>query len=121
MMTMVFASAGPWPARSQTVDIVKVDVNVVAKGYRTSRLIGTSVKNEKNETVGSIDDIVIDKNQENQALYAVLQVGGFLSLGGRLVAVKFDQLQIEDDGRKIKLPGATEQALRDLTEFHYGS
>ena len=120
-MTMVLASAAPPLARSQTVDILKVDVNVVAKGYPVSRLIGTSVKNEKNETIGSLDDIVIDKNQENRALYAILQVGGFLSLGGRLVAVKFDQLQIEDDGKKIKLPGANQQALRGLAEFHYGS
>jgi sporulation protein YlmC with PRC-barrel domain len=116
---LAFSSADPRPAQSQAaVDIVKVNVDVVAKGYRASRLIGTSVTNDKNERIGTIDDIVIDKNQ-NRTLYAVLQVGGFLSLGGHLVAVQFDQLKIDDDGRKIQLPGATNEALRGLNEFRY--
>ena len=37
--------------------LVKVDVTVVAKGYRASKLIGSSVTNDKNENVGKIDDI----------------------------------------------------------------
>jgi sporulation protein YlmC with PRC-barrel domain len=108
-------------ALSQAVAaIVKVNVDVVAKGYRASRLIGSSVTNDKNERIGTIDDLVIDKDKK-QPMYAVLQVGGFLSLGGHLVAIQFDQLKINEDGTKIELLGANRQALESLNEFHYKS
>ena len=118
-ITLAFSSANTRPARSQAaVDIVKVNIDIVAKGYRASRLIGVSVTNDKNERIGTIDDIIIDKNR---ALYAVLQVGGFLALGGHLVVVQFDQLKIDDNGKKIQLPGATKDPVRNLNEFHYSS
>ena len=51
--------ANPRPVLSQAVKLVQVDVNVVAQGYRVSKLSGGSVTNEKNEKIGSIDDFVI--------------------------------------------------------------
>jgi len=72
------------PAVAQTVELVKVDAAVVGRGYRANKLIGSTVKNDRNETIGSIDDIVID---EKGQLYAVLEVGGFLGLGGHRVAL----------------------------------
>jgi len=103
-------------AASQGVQLVKVDVAVVAKGYRASKLIGSSVINDKNEKIGSLDDIIID---QQKAMSAVLQVGGFLGLGKRLVAVPYDSLQISEDGKKIALPGATKDELKNLAEFKY--
>jgi hypothetical protein len=41
------------PALPQAgVQLVKVDLSVVAKGYRMSKLIGSSVINDKNERSG---------------------------------------------------------------------
>jgi sporulation protein YlmC with PRC-barrel domain len=108
------------PLLSQVVALVKVDVNVVAKGYRASKLIGSSVSNEKKEKVGSLDDIVID-HDNSARLYAVLQVGGFLGLGGHLVAVPYDSLKFDDEGRSVELPGATKDSLKNLAEFKYRS
>jgi hypothetical protein len=90
----------------------------VAKGYRVSKLIGTSVKNDKNEKIGSIDDMIVDKQK---VLYAILQVGGFLGVGGRMVAIRYDQLDIDDTGKNIKLPGATKEQIEKLEEFKYRS
>ena len=42
----------------QTVPIAKVDVQTVAAGYRASKVIGSSVLNEANETIGKIDDLL---------------------------------------------------------------
>lgn len=106
------------PALSQGVQLVKVDVSVVAKGYRASQLVGSSVSNDKNEKVGSIDDIIVDKNK---VLFAVLQVGGFLGLGKHLVALPFDSLQIDETGKKIVLPGASKEQLKNLAEFKYST
>jgi len=48
---------------------------------------------------------------------AVLQVGAFLGLGGRLVAVPYESLIIDERGEKIVLPGATREELNKLLEF----
>jgi sporulation protein YlmC with PRC-barrel domain len=100
------------------VQLVKVDLSVVAKGYRMSKLIGSGVINDKNEKIGTVDDVVADKDKK-QLNFAVLQVGGFLGLGGRLVAVPYDSLVIDDAGQKITLPGATKDELKKLSEFNY--
>jgi sporulation protein YlmC with PRC-barrel domain len=104
------------PAISQAVRLVTVDVNTVAQGYRVSKLTGSGVTNEKNEKIGTIDDFVIARNR---SLFAVLQVGGFLGIGGHLVAVPYDSLVIDDEGSKIQLPGASKDELKKLTEFKY--
>jgi hypothetical protein len=101
---------------SQGVQLVKVDVSVVAQGYRLSKLVGTDVTNEKNEKIGSIDDIIVARSR---SLFAVLQVGGFLGLGGRLVAIPYESLVIDDSGKKIQLPGASKEELQKLGEFKY--
>ena len=107
------------PALSQAgVALVQVDLSVVAKGYRMSKLIGSSVINEKNEKIGTLDDIVADKDKK-QLSFAVLQVGGFLGLGGRLVVVPYESLVIDDHGQKITLPGASKDELKKLSEFNY--
>jgi sporulation protein YlmC with PRC-barrel domain len=100
------------------VALVKVDLSVVAKGYRMSRLIGSNVINDKNEKIGTVDDVIADKDKK-QLNFAVLQVGGFLGLGGRLVAVLYDSLVIDDAGQKITLPGASKDELKKLSEFNY--
>jgi sporulation protein YlmC with PRC-barrel domain len=109
----------PRPALPQAgVELIKVDLSVVAKGYRMSKLIGSSVSNDKAEKIGTLDDVVADKKQLN---FAVLQVGGFLGLGGHLVVVPYDSLVIDDNGQKITLPGATKDELKKLSQFNYPS
>jgi hypothetical protein len=38
----------------QTVDLAKVDVHTLAAGYRASKVIGSSVVNDANETIGRL-------------------------------------------------------------------
>ena len=63
----------------QTVTLMKVDPQTLATGYRTSKVVGSTVVNEANETVGAIDDLIVTPG--GQAPYAVLSVGGFLGMG----------------------------------------
>ena len=107
------------PALPQAgVQLVRVDLSVVAQGYRMSKLIGAGVMNDKNEKIGTIDDIVADKDKKRLS-FAVLQVGGFLGLGRHLVVVPYDSLVIDDNGQKITLPGASKDELKKLSEFNY--
>jgi hypothetical protein len=114
ILLLLVAYSGP--VYSQVVKLVTVDVNVVAQGYRVSRLTGSSVTNEKNEKIGSIDDFIVGRNR---TLFAVLQVGGFLGLGAHLVAVPYESLVIDDEGRTIQLPGASKDELKKLPELKY--
>jgi hypothetical protein len=54
-------------------------------------------------------------------LFAILQVGGFLGMGGHLVAVPYDSLVIDEEGRAIRLPGASREELKKLPEIKFPS
>jgi sporulation protein YlmC with PRC-barrel domain len=97
--------------------LVAVDVKPLAEAYRASRLIGATVQNDKNEKIGVVDDLIVTPN--DQVLFAVISVGGFLGLGRRFVAVPYSSLTVDDQGHKLVLPGATKDALSKLPEFHY--
>jgi len=99
----------------QSIEIVKVDVRDVASGYRASKLIGSSVFNEANETIGKIDDLL--ETRDGKGPYAVLSVGGFLGMGAHLVVVHYDSLKFADN--KIVLPGASKVGLKALPAFEY--
>jgi sporulation protein YlmC with PRC-barrel domain len=115
-LAMFLATSSALPQAG--VSLVKVDLSVVSQGYRMSKLIGSSVINDKNEKIGTVDDVIADKVTK-QLNFAVLQVGGFLGLGGRLVAVPYDSLVIDDTGQKITLPAASKDELKKLSEFNY--
>src|SRR5262245_9985277 len=59
--------------------------------WRASKVVGLSVYNDKNESVGSINDLLTDKNGKIVAV--VIGVGGFLGMGEHLVAVPFDKVK----------------------------
>jgi hypothetical protein len=98
------------------VELVVVDVVSVADGYRASKLRGASVVNAKNEKIGELDDLIVGKDR---VLFAIIEVGGFLGVGSHLIAVPYTSLQISDAGRRVVLPGATQEHVKDLPEFKY--
>ena len=63
--------------------------------WRASKVVGLNVYNEKNENVGSINDLLMEKNGTIKA--AVISVGGFLGMGARLVAVPFDKVKFSTE------------------------
>jgi hypothetical protein len=99
----------------QTVDIAKVDVQKVAAGFRASKVIGSSVVNQANETIGKIDDLLVTRDGKEP--YAVLSIGGFLGMGTHMVVVRYDSLKFADN--KIVLPGGTKDGLKMLPAFEY--
>ena len=103
---------------AQAVELVVVDVVAVAKGYRTSRLTGREVINERNEEIGKIDDFIIG---QDKVLFTIVQVGGFLGIGSQLVAVPYKSLDLESHKGKILLKGASKEALQKLPKFEYST
>ena len=120
LATAALVALGP-PVLAQLVELVDVDVKAVGAGWRASELTGHTVVNEQNQDIGKIDDFVITRDDHD--LYPVLEVGGFLGIGGHLVAVPFESLKFEETNGKVKivLPGASKDALEKLPEFNYAS
>ena len=87
----------------------------VAAGYRASKVVGSSVLNEANETIGKIDDLLVTRDGKEP--YVVLSIGGFLGMGTRMVVVRYDSLKFVDN--KIVLPGGSKDGLKMLPAFEY--
>jgi len=80
--------------------------------WRASKLVGLSIYNDSNESLGSINDLLTDKSGNIKAV--VIGVGGFLGVGEHLVAVPLDKIKFVNEpvvyagagGAKTTSPGA---------------
>jgi sporulation protein YlmC with PRC-barrel domain len=105
------------PAAADTSSMVSSSKYFTADHQvRVSKVVGASVYNDQNQSIGSIDDVLMSDN-DHKAGTAVVSVGGFLGMGSKLVSVPFDQLKFEND--KIVMPGATKASLEGMPEYHY--
>lgn len=105
-----FAQGAP-----QSVNIAKLDVVQKASGYRATKVIGETVVNDANETVGKVDDVIL--SADGKQAFVVLSVGGFLGMGNKLVAMPYEALKVQGD--KLTMPGATKDSLKALPDFKY--
>ncbi|MBB3950457.1 PRC-barrel domain-containing protein [Aureimonas jatrophae] len=81
-------------------------------------LIGTAVSGPDNARIGSIGDIAL--TPEGQVDAVIVDVGGFLGIGAKPVAVAMDNLQfMRDSGGKLTLTTQfTQDQLRNAPEFN---
>ncbi|PKU23081.1 PRC-barrel domain-containing protein [Telmatospirillum siberiense] len=118
---IVIAAAASGPAFSQgvpqTLSVMKIDPLSLATGYRTTKVVGSTVVNEANEIVGKIDDLIVTPT--DKVPFAVLSVGGFLGIGTKFVVVPYNALEIHDN--QMLLRGATKESLKSLPAFNYST
>tara|TARA_R110000787_G_scaffold27728_3_gene76449 strand:- start:122 stop:556 length:435 start_codon:yes stop_codon:yes gene_type:complete len=101
---------------SADVTVLKVDVVRVASGYRASEMIGRDVYNDAKEQIGEIDDLVI--RADDQVVYAIVSIGGFLGIGERLIAVPYGSFAMDAEGR-VTLADTSKDDLKNAPEFKY--
>jgi sporulation protein YlmC with PRC-barrel domain len=96
--TLLLASAAFAAETSSTTTTTTTKTDTTAASYqgdwRASKLVGLKVYNDANESVGSINDMLVDKSGTIKAV--VIGVGGFLGMGEHLVAVSFDKVKFSD-------------------------
>lgn len=85
------------------------ELDIIATGYRVSKLLRSTVYNDKNERIGKLEEFIV--RPDGTLSYAIIDVGGFLGMG----ANQFSEVK---QGR-IVLPGATKDALKQMPEFKY--
>ena len=101
----------------QTVELVKVDVQKLSVGYRSTKVVGAHVSNDADEIIGRVDDLLV--SPDGKQPFAVLSIGGFLGMGTHLVVVPYDSLKLCDN--KMLLPGGSKEGLRTLPTFRYAT
>ena len=108
------ASGAPVPGST----IIGSRPTAAADHQRASKIVGTSVYNDRNESIGSVDDLVLGANGTPTV---VVSVGGFLGIGAKLVAVPFEELRWNGNESRWVIAGATRDSLTSLPVFEYGS
>jgi sporulation protein YlmC with PRC-barrel domain len=116
VISMSAASAGAQVAGSSTIGVTKEEIKAVMEGWSAKKaVLGKAVYNDKNEKIGTIDDLIIAPDRS--VSYAIIGAGGFLGIGKHDVAIPMSQLKLEKD--KFILPGATKEALKAMPKFEY--
>ncbi len=79
-------------------------------------LIGTTVYGANEENVGSINDVVLEGNSVD---FVTIDVGGFLGLGAKTVAVDMDNLAFmtDEDGEMYLYTSFTQEQLEAQPEY----
>jgi len=91
-----------------------------------SKVKGTSVYNSSGDKIGTVEDVVLDK-QSNQIMFAALGFGGVLGMGEKYFPVPWSMLNYDEDKggyvvplSKDRLESAPAYDLKELTK-HDGS
>ena len=76
-----------------------------------SALLNENVVNAANETIGDVNDVLLDKN--GKVASVIVGVGGFLGMGEKNVALDFDQLKFTNNGNDLIVTSdATKETLQ---------
>jgi len=75
-------------------NVGKLDRRTRGSNVRASQLIGANIQNDAGESVGEINDLVIDGNS-GRVRYAAVTYGGFLGMGSKLFAVPFEAFHVK--------------------------
>jgi sporulation protein YlmC with PRC-barrel domain len=80
---------------------------------RASKMIGSAVYDVQNRKIGSVDDVILNKNGKVDAV--VIDVGSFLGMGGKDVAVL--PSDIKTDNNRLTLDRTKEQ-LQQMASYN---
>lgn len=100
----------------QTTQPTDERVPVQEAGLSAEDLMGMRVYGANNEDIGSVEDVLVSPEGEVDGF--VIDVGGFLGIGGKEVAVAFANLFIiEQNGQPAVQTSFSERQLEEQPEF----
>jgi sulfite reductase beta subunit-like hemoprotein len=107
---LVLAQASTSPAKSADL------ATKTATAVDMDKLIGHSVKNTKEEKIGDINSVYVDKN--GKIVSVIVGIGGFLGVGEREVAIAWNDLTVSQDGTYVRTT-MTKDQLKALPEYKF--
>ena len=82
--------------------------------FRASKMIGSTVYDVQNRDIGSVKDLIVDR--DGRVAAAVVSVGGgFLGAGGKYVAVPLSDLKSDNNRLTLNM---TKGELQQAQEYH---
>ncbi|MET1113568.1 MAG: PRC-barrel domain-containing protein [Comamonas sp.] len=115
-------AAAPVAGRAP-LGVTVIELEAVVVGWSAKRdLIGKTVVNDKNEKLGTVDDLIISPSKSSTthaASFVIIGVGGFLGIGKQEVAIPMEQLKLQN--KQLTLPGATKDVVKAMPPFVYQS
>jgi sporulation protein YlmC with PRC-barrel domain len=81
---------------------------------RADQLIGMTVYNDQGEKVGTVHDIILDK--DGKASGVVLNVGGLLGIGAKSVGLTWKEIDVKPDQQAVQISYSKEQ-LKAAPDF----
>lgn len=100
------------PEASRPMTATRAALTVEPDQMRASKLIGSSVYDVQNQDIGSIKDVILTKSGEVSSV--VIDVGSFLGMGGKYVAVSMNDLKTNNDRLTL---GRTKDQLKAAPAF----
>jgi sporulation protein YlmC with PRC-barrel domain len=99
-------------------DVTEMLKTVPGDSYAISEFYRQDVYDEKDNKIGDINDVLLDKNGQLTAV--ILGVGGVLGLGEKDVAVPFKALHTkEKDGKRYLVINTTKEALESAPGYTF--
>lgn len=93
------------------------DASAQADAVLADDLIGSDIVGVDDESIGSVSDLVLDHEGKFEAM--IVDVGGFLGIGSKSVAVAYDEMNIRQDeqGNLVVYTQLTRERLEQAAEF----
>lgn len=87
--------------------------SIQSNQFRASKMLGSTVYDVQNRDIGSVKDLIIDR--DGRVAAAVVDVGTFLGMGGKYVAVPLSE--IKTDNNRLTL-AMTKEQLKQAQEYN---
>ena len=114
-MPMAYAQTAQHPGtmtRNDNAAATRAVETIQTDQIRASKMIGSSVYDVQNRSIGKVRDLVLDRDGKVAAV--VIDVGTFLGMGGKTVAVKLSDLKT--DHNRLTLDRTKEQ-LQQMANY----
>ena len=112
LAALLVASAAAAHAQETWTEIEDDELVVDPLGMTVGELDGAPVYDPAGERIGELDDILMGSDGSSMA--ASLDVGGFLGIGEKDVAIPVTELTKAEDGFMVNM---TQEQLEQLPEF----
>jgi sporulation protein YlmC with PRC-barrel domain len=113
-VALALAAAAPVVcAQTATTHDALVAHSIQTDEIRASKMIGSAVYDVQNRKIGSVDDVILNKDGKVDAV--VIDVGSFLGMGGKDVAVL--PSDIKTDNNRLTLDRTKEQ-LQQMAAYN---
>lgn len=102
--------------QTTTLGVTITESTQTASGWSAKKaLLGKNVYNESGQKVGKVEDLIVSPS--HAVSYVIVGAGGFVGIGRHDVAIPVSQIQ--DQGGKLVMAGATQDGIKAMPIFNY--